>query len=91
MNEESRLPSSQYSKSSEMHSTMTSTHSLSNFKDSYESLKHFIIDKLTQLEDKKRARNSKGKSETGDSLVNNNRIELLNLNRCSLSNGKILW
>ena len=77
-----------YAKNSEIissnMSTITTSYSLNNFKDSYDSIKNYIMNKLEMFERKRISQNEK-------ELANNNKIELLDLNRCALPNGKILW
>ncbi len=52
-----------------------------NFKDSYNSLKAYVINKLAQL-----------KFEPNEESGNNiNRINLFGLNRCILPSGKVVW
>lgn len=82
-------------------STMNSSYPSHSFKDSYESLKHYIVDKIEKIEQRKtlmigaatQSSKSASRNLNTDNLIssNNNRIEFFDLNRCSLPNGKILW
>jgi hypothetical protein len=80
-------------------STMNSSYPTNSFKDSYDSLKYYIIEKMEKLEQKRTLMNFSGspkatpssKDVNTENSYNNNRIDFFNLNRCSLPNGKILW
>ena len=65
----------------------TDTSGLANFKDSYQSIKKYLQEKLDAIRKLSRSL----KKESKEEVENMNRIEHLCLNRCSLTSGKILW
>ena len=87
-----------YNEMSSALSTANSAYTSNNFKDSYEMLKYYIIEKLEKLEQyqtflKTNSKFSKSSQEISNTKKsqNANRIDFFNLNRCALPNGKILW
>jgi len=63
-----------------------------NFKESFGSVRAYVVERLERLESKRSSvRRVKSAAAVGRTSGNVNRVEHFKLNRCALQSGRILW
>ena len=62
-----------------------------NFRESYFSIKNYLLNKLDNLKNSTRLNRTISTSLKTETNLNVNKIDLFKLNRCVLSSGRVLW